>query len=240
MSSLDYASGNEILDRLPTDDLDRLRPHLTIIDDDESSVTWRRAQPIGSVHFPIGGIYSIVVEIDGGEAFEVGVVGRDGIVGAELAIGAHVAARSVICQAAGGVALLDADRFREALRGSDALLAGAHESLRRQWFISQQTVACNAAHSIEQRIARWVLMTADALGRTPFPLRFEFLEMMVGGKAAAIRSTIAQFGTIGAMFYDDDERVRVASPMTMREMACECYEQQLRDPFIGAVRYRTE
>ena len=191
-------------------------------------MTLRGAQPIDAVHFPIDSIYSIIVELTGGEAFEVGVVGRDGMVGAELAIGTGVAARSVICQAAGRVASISADRFREALNASDALVAGAQESLRRQWFISQQTVACNAAHTIEQRIARWVLMTADALGRTPFPLRFEFLQMMIGDDAATIRSTLAQFRMIGAMSYDD-QLVTVASIATLHEMTCECYERQVRD-----------
>ena len=239
MSSATYDGGNVILDRLPASDLEQLRPYLSVTTEDESTVTWQRAQTIGDVHFPIDGIYSIVVELGGGEAFEVGVVGRDGIVGAEIAIGADVAARSVICQAAGRVASLPADRFRAALRKSDELRTGAWESLRHQWFMSQQTVACNSAHSIEQRIARWVMMTADALGRTPFPLRFEFLQMMVGGDVAAIRSTMANLATIGAMAYDD-EYVTIGEIGILRDMACECYERQPDDPIVGPVRYRTE
>ena len=95
-----------ILDRLDRSEREALLPHLHVFDEEESNVIRTRGQPIEAVYFPIDAVYSVVVELSQGHTYEVDVIGRGGVVGAELAIGAHRALRTVLCQAGGRVAQL--------------------------------------------------------------------------------------------------------------------------------------
>ena len=90
-------------------------------------------------------------------------------------------------------------------------------SLRCKWFVSRQTVACNAAHALAQRVARWLLMTQDATGADTFSLRLEFMMLMVSGAEDDVRGVMRDFV----------ER-------ELRQDVCECYATQLLASTTGA------
>jgi len=230
-SATPYGGGNEILDRLLPDERATLLSQLSVCDDEESNVLRARDQPIDMVHFPIDAVYSVVVELAQGNMYEVDVIGRAGVVGAEVAIGARAASRTVLCQASGRVACLPGDQFKTALDRNRTFLLAVRESLRRQWFDSQQTVACNFAHPIEQRAARWILMTRDQVGQDNFSMRPEFLAIMLGVNEMMVSEIIAALVQLDCIRYQD-ERVGVLSPDTLREYVCECYDRQRTAPFI--------
>jgi CRP-like cAMP-binding protein len=233
-----YTGGNAILDVLPASDRDELLPHLTVVTDEEGSVRRLRDRPIDAVFFPIDAVYSVVVELSQGHTYEVDVVGRGGVVGAEIAIGAAIASRTVLCQVGGRAARLTHARFGPALITSGALLAAVHHSLRRQWFVSQQTVACNFAHTLEQRTARWILMTHDQIGRDHFPLRAEFLSIMLGQSAPAVRAPLAVLEDLGCIHFADDQ-VTVLERNALHGYACECYDRQRTAGFISTNGHAT-
>jgi CRP-like cAMP-binding protein len=220
-----YLGGNAILDCLSASDREQLLPQLSVYSEDEATVLRARDQPINVVHFPIDAIYSVVVELAGGNAYEVGVVGRFGMVGGEIALGAHRSFRTVLCQAAGSVTQLPADRFRNALDRSPVFRTAVHDSLRREWFDSQQTVACNFAHSAEQRAARWALMTHDQVGYECFPLRSEFLSIMLGVSGRQILEPMKILEDLGCIRYEDGQ-LTILSRDLLVASACECYRQQ--------------
>jgi hypothetical protein len=220
-----YPGGNAILDRLTPRERADLLPGLSVFFEEESSVVHARNEAIGGVHFPIDAVYSVVVELERGQMYEVDVVGRAGAAGLELALGTRAAMRTVLCQAAGRVAHLSSAEFMRALDRSPAFLAAVRESVRHQWFASEQTVACNFAHPIEQRAARWILMMQDQTGRDRFPLRAEFLSMMLGVPDADIRAPLAILAEMGCIRYADEE-LTVISRDALREHVCICYEEQ--------------
>ena len=226
-----YSGGNAVLDRLSPGEREDLLPLLGVSLEEEGSVLRARDQPIDAVYFPIDAIYSVVVELAQGHTYEVGIIGRGDVVGAELAIGAHVTSRTVLCQAAGDVAHISSDRFRTALDRSRTLLAAVRESLRRQWFDSQQTVACNFAHTLEQRAARWILMTQDQIGHDQFPMRAEFLSIMLGVSTEKVRAPLGLLEQLGCIRRGDEDLV-VVSRNALHEYACECYDRQRTAPFI--------
>jgi hypothetical protein len=198
-------------------------PGLSVIFEEESTVLHARDEPIGGVHFPIDAVYSVVVELERGQMYEVDVVGRAGAAGIELAIGARLAMHTVLCQAAGRVAHIPGTEFLHALDRSPAFLAAVRESLRRQWFESEQTVACNFAHSVEQRAARWILMMQDQTGRERFPMRAEFLSMMLGIPDVQVHAPLAALAELGCIRYADDE-LTVTSRDALLEHVCICYK----------------
>jgi CRP-like cAMP-binding protein len=218
-----YVGGNAILDRLTSAERADLLPQLSMVFGEEASVVHTHGQAIGDVHFPIDAVYSVIVELERGQMYEVNVVGRAGAVGIELALGARAAARTALCQAAGRVARIPSAEFMRALDRSPALLAAVRESLRLQWFASEQTVACNFAHTIEQRAARWILMMQDQTGRERFPMRTEFLSMMLGVPAANVRAPLAALEQLGCIHYTEDE-LAIISRDGLREYVCICYE----------------
>lgn len=226
-----YHGGNTVLDRLTSAEREALFPRLSVCFVEEASVLRERDRPLDAVYFPIDAVLSIVVELTQGQMFEVGVIGRGGAVGAEIAVGARMASRTVLCQAEGRVALLSGEEFATALDRSRTFRTAVHESLRRQWFDSQQTVACNFAHPIEQRAARWILLTHDQIGHDDFPMRAEFLSIMLGIDAARIHPPLAALVELGCIRYAD-EQLTVLSRAALYEHACECYERQLTAPFI--------
>jgi hypothetical protein len=225
-----YSGGNALLDRLHEPELAALLPHLTVYEEDETTVVRVREQTIDHVLFPVDAIYSVIAELST-DAYEVDVIGRDGVVGAEIVVGATVAPRTILCQGSGRVAKLQVEPFRSALAENGTLLASVRDSLRRQWFVAQQTVACNFAHTIEQRAARWILMSQDAVGRERFALRAEFFSMMLGISENRLREPTAALHEISSIDYDG-ERVNVRSRQELLEQACECYRVQLMSPFI--------
>jgi CRP-like cAMP-binding protein len=226
-----YSGGNAILDRLSPLEREVLLPNLRIYGDEEASVLRTRDQPLDTVYFPIDAVYSIVVELARGNMYEVDVIGRAGVIGAEIAIGARVASRTVLCQAAGRVACAPSDQFKTALEHNRTFLLAVRESLRRQWFDSQQTVACNFAHPIEQRAARWILMTRDQVGQDSFSMRAEFLSIMLGVSEAMVGEILAALVRLDCIQYQD-ERVAVLSANALREHVCECYDRLQTARFI--------
>jgi CRP-like cAMP-binding protein len=220
-----YCGGNEILDRLPPHEREALLPLLHVYDDEESNVLRTRDEPIETVHFPIDAVYSVVVELSQGHTYEVDVIGRGGVVGAEIAIGAHRALRTVLCQAGGRVAQLPCEHFKDALARNETFLLAVRDSLRRQWFDSQQTVACNFVHTVEQRAARWILMTQDQSGRTHFPMRYEYLAIMLGIPQAKVHEPVGVLVQLNCIRYAD-EHVTVVSREALRDYVCECYDLQ--------------
>jgi hypothetical protein len=230
-ASAGYGGGNAILDRLPESELAALAPHLSMYLEEESVAVRLREQRFDSVLFPIDAIYSVVAEL-ARDAYEVGVIGRDGVVGAEVLIGADVAPRSVLCQGGGHVVKMPIEPFRNALDRSTLFLASVRESLRRQWFISQQTVACNFAHTVSQRAARWILMSRDAIGRDDFPLRVEFFSMMLGIPEGQLRTLSAALQTTLNVTYDGTH-LAIANRANLLEHVCECYRLQQTTPFVA-------
>ena len=218
-----YCGGNAILDRLSPHEREDLLLHLSVYIEEEGSVLRARDRRIDAVHFPIDAVYAVVVELSLGHTYEVDFIGRAGVVGAEVAIGAEIASRTVLCQAGGRVAKLPRERFIDAIAQNRPFLLAVRESLRRQWFDSQQTVACNFVHTIEQRAARWILITQDQIGREHFPLRAELLSIMLGVTIAMVRRPLAVLVHLGCIRYEDDY-VTVVSREALREHGCECYD----------------
>jgi CRP-like cAMP-binding protein len=217
-----YESGNRLIDGLPAPDRAELISRLTMMTAEEASGGISRGERIGAAYFPIDAVFSVLVELSGGECYEADSVGREGVIGGELVLGAGVAARSVVCQVGGRFAQMSVDDFGRCVARVPSFAAAVHRALLMQWYRAQQTIACNFAHTLVQRCARWTLLTHDASGRLEFPLRAEYLAMMLGVQTHMVTEPMAVLQSIGAI-RRGDETVSIASERRLREAACECY-----------------
>jgi CRP-like cAMP-binding protein len=182
----------------------------------------RPNEPIPSVLFPERGYVSLLATLEDGDAAEVGLVGREGMVGVPLALGADRSHLEVLVQAEGHALHLDADIFLTRMN--------EHPSLRTlilryvMAFNTQitMTAACNGRHHIEQRLARWLLMAHDRLENDEFPMTHEFLSMMLGVRRAGVTVAAGMLQKAGFISYDRG-RVRITDKPGLEAAACECH-----------------
>jgi CRP-like cAMP-binding protein len=183
-------------------------------------------EPIDQVFFPQDGVVSYIVEPEGDHdgGVEYSAVGSEGMVGLPLVLGAesHANAR-IVTQVPGHALVFQARRFSEHAREGTAL----HAMLLRygHYLVGQaaQTAACNRLHSIEQRCAKWLLVIHDRVDGDSFDLADEFLEDMLGVKAAAVSRVISEL--------QEESLIQRAGPVTLeildREgleaLTCDCY-----------------
>ena len=118
--------------------------------------------------FPIDCVFSIVALFESGNATEVGTIGREGFAPTEILAGAEVAQRSTFCQVAGHAAIMHRDVFRRNVAEGSEFAALVQRNANARLFTAEQLTACNLTHNVLQRLARWLLMTRDRVGREQF------------------------------------------------------------------------
>ncbi|HEV2737460.1 MAG TPA: Crp/Fnr family transcriptional regulator [Candidatus Elarobacter sp.] len=217
-----YEGGNRVIDGLPAAERREAIRHLTMMTAEEASGGIARGEPIAAVYFPIDAVFSVLVELSGGDCYEVDTIGRGGLIGGELLFGAEGASRSVICQVSGRFAQMPRDAFEQHLAQVPSFATAVQNAMLLQSYRAQQTIACNFAHTLVERCARWILLTHDAIGRADFTFRSEYLAMMLGVQTNVVAEPLAALQALGTVRFAD-EVVTVVSERRLRDAACECY-----------------
>lgn len=221
-TTLDRARSNRILAALPRPELERCLPHLERVVYPIRQVLHAPGEPITAVHFPESGWISMLAVLADGGAAEVGLIGREGVVGLPLFFGTDRSPAEAMWQS-GSVALrMSAEAFREATAEGTTL-----RSLVLRYamcFTAQvsQTAACNGRHSIEQRLARWVLVAHDRDEADEFPITHEFLSMMLGVRRAGVTVVAGRLQKAGLIRYRKG-LMTVTDRAGLEAHACECY-----------------
>jgi CRP-like cAMP-binding protein len=213
---------NRLLGALPHAELAALLPHLERVQFDHHDTIFGPAHLIVSVYFPETAVVSFVNTFEDGGTVEVGTAGCEGMVGLPVFLGDPTSPVSVFTQIPGTATRMDAAVF--------ARLATAPGALNRMMlryteaFVTQvsQTAACNAAHLVEQRCARWLLMTHDRVEGDEFPLTHEFLAFMLSVRRAGVTLAMRALQDAGLVRYTRG-RVRVVDRAGLERASCECY-----------------
>src|SRR3954454_4711119 len=150
-------SQNRILARASPVDLEDLRPHLRVLELQHGRVIAESRAQVEQVYFPHAGILSCVVELEDGAAIETGMIGNDGVFGAAQALDDRLSLHKVMVQVPGRATVVDAKHLKGVTQSSPELLALLIKY--DQFFLGQvqQTTACNALHSVEQRMCKWLV-----------------------------------------------------------------------------------
>ncbi len=222
-----YAGGNLLVDALPPADRDHVAGRLTVFQAEVPDCVVGHGEEYRDVLFPIDAVFSITAELRRGEVYEVAAVGREGVIGAELLLDAPAAPRSVMSQVGGRAARMERAAFEACVERSRALARAIQRHLLRRLFLAEQLIACNLAHDLTERLARWILMLRDELGRDEFELREDFLGMMLALPRGSVAEATWVLQEMGAIRYAQ-ESVAVLELQALRETCCECYEAQRR------------
>jgi CRP-like cAMP-binding protein len=215
-------TGNRLLASLQKKDRELLDNALEPIALKLRDVLYEVEEPIRAVYFVTSGVASIISIDADGRSIEVATIGNEGMVGIPVILGAKRTPGRAFCQVPGSALRMPAERFREALDRSPSLLAVL---LRyTQSFINQlaQNASCFQLHSIDQRCARWLLMTHDRMASDDFLLTQEFLAQMMGVRRASVNTTAGVFQEAGFIRYARG-RITMLDRAGLESAACECY-----------------
>jgi len=230
-SSREFASGNRLLDSLSSAERSQIAAVVEPIRLKLMEPLCDAGARIDSVYFPLQSVVSLLTPAHGTIGVEVATIGNEHFVGISLSWGAATLnpAEFFQIQVPGPALRINADAFTlELARG-----AGLANIVPRytQALVSQlsQQVACNGLHSIEQRCARWMLLTHDRVGTDEFPLTQEFLSQMLGVRRASVTAVAGLLQRAGFIRYRRD-RVAVTDRLGLEGACCECYAA-LREVF---------
>ena len=219
---------NGLLAALPPGDLARLRPRLRPVELPFDQTLYPADGAVDAALFPEGGMVSLLATLEGGEQVEVGVVGREGLIGLPLVFGDDRSLVEARVQMEGAALRIGAAAFRAAVEGSAALRGLL---LRYALAFHAQvtlTAACNARHAIEQRLARWVLIAHDRADGDEFAMTHEFMAMMLGVRRPGVSLAAGVLQKAGLIHYVRG-RMEVADRQGLEAASCECYHVTRRE-----------
>src|ERR1700704_4833490 len=177
---------NRLLALLSEPDAKAINAHLRPAKLELGAILYESGDLIERAYFPLNAMISLVVPLRRGGAIETAVVGGDGVAGASSAIDGHRAGCRAIVQIAGPALMIDIELLRQLTRQSyelHALLSAHEEVILAQ---SQQNAACNGAHEVHERFARWLLLARDRIGQDDFFLTQEFVAEMLGVQRTSV------------------------------------------------------
>jgi CRP-like cAMP-binding protein len=221
---------NKVLLATPDNEYQLMRPDLTYVDLPNHLSLHEPTQSIEFVYFPNRGMVSQVVVTKDGRTVEVGVVGKEGYVGAGLAVGLSRSSVREIVQIAGDGFRMMGSALERILQSAPQLqmILSRHSGL--QGMQVAQTAACNRLHDIQQRLARWLLMTQDRVNLGILPITHDFIATMMGTDRSTVSLAAAVLQEKGIIEYVRGA-VKVVNRRKLQNSACECYAviQQFED-----------
>lgn len=178
--------------------------------------------PFQRILFPITGMGSLVTVLKDGTSLEAMTVGREGFMGLPLFHGVKVARCKGMCQIEGEFYEMSPKSFTSLVAIAPQFRARLHRYAQLSNEVIAQTAACNGIHLIEQRCARWLLITADAVGRTNFNLTQEFLSQMLAVRRPGVTVAIGGLERQGLVEHRYG-KVSIVDVEGLKRVACECY-----------------
>jgi CRP-like cAMP-binding protein len=189
---------NRLLASLSPEDFSLVQPHLESITLELRQHLFRAGQTITHVVFPEDGIASIVADTEEGR-FEVGMVGSEGLAGTPIILGVDRTPHTCMIQAPGDAFRIEAAELQAAMDQSGTLRALLLRFVHTFIVQVSQTAYANAGYSVEERLARWLLMTHDRLDRDDMPVTHEFLSIMLGTRRPGVTLGVQMLESVGAI-----------------------------------------
>lgn len=176
------------------------------------------------IYFPGGGVCSVTNVMSDGRMVEVATIGNEGMVGITAFFGGDTATGEAFVQVPnGGAQAMTVDAFRRELdrRGPFSHLIGRYAQALQA--LIMQSAACFSMHTVEERCARWLLMTHDRVGQDDFQLTHEFLGYMLGARRPTVSLVLGTLDRAG-LIRNGTKRITIVNRKKLAEASCECYQ----------------
>jgi CRP-like cAMP-binding protein len=225
LAMLDTLSvSNRILARLPRREYQRVLPALELVNLKFGQMLYRPGETMKAMYFPNDSMVSLMTPMGEGQVSEVGLVGKEGVVGVQLALGASKSSFVLVVQGAGTAMCMDASRYLRELERNPALRREVLRFTHLQMIQFGQTAGCNRYHPVSQRLARWLLMTRDRMNSNEFKLTQEFLASMLGVQRPRVSGAAAELKKKRLIRYSRGT-ITILDEKGLLNAACVCYER---------------
>lgn len=214
---------NEILLRLPEGEYKQLFPKLEFVRLKPHNLLHEAGDPIKSAYFVNTGLESVVAVQPDGRSVEVGLIGREGFVGIPIVAGYRSSPTRVITQGEGTAYRVDVEAFWKVLPSCPQLEKELNRFAQQLAMQSTQIAACNRLHDVEERLARWLLMSRERIGSDDLPLTQEFLSQMLGTRRASVSVAASILQRAGMITYTRGN-VTILDKSKLEDAACDCYQ----------------
>ena len=213
---------NQLLARLPNDDLGRWLPHLELVDMPLGKVLYEPGATLIHVYFPRSAIVSLLYVMEDGASAEIAVVGYEGIVGISRFMGGESTPSRAVVQSGGNGLRLKASMMLEEFNRAGPVM---HLLLRyTQALITQmaQTAVCNRHHTLDQQLCRWLLLSLDRLRSNELVMTQELIANMLGVRREGVTAAAGRLHKAGLIDYQRGH-ITVLDRSQLERRTCECY-----------------
>jgi CRP-like cAMP-binding protein len=214
---------NVLLAALPDDGVEAVAEVAESYTAERRDMVYDIGEPIEHVLFPIDAVYSLLSVMDDGRSVEIGTVGREGFVGVPVLLeGGYTSEHQAFAQIGGNVLRVSTSDFRQIVDDLPALRTMLHRYTLALLAQIAQASACNRLHTLEQRCARWLLMTHDRVARDEFPLTQEFLAQMLAVRRAGVNEVQQALSDAGLISYSRGS-ITILDRPGLEQRSCQCY-----------------
>ena len=215
-------SPNGFLSALTADDFELIRPHLRTADLVQENMLVEVGESLKRAYLPHRGVISLVVKLAKGESVQIAMIGRDSVFGSFSALGDPTALNSAVVTVPGIASTLDLDRLRAAADQSATFRGALVRHGLAVYAQIQQTAGCNAAHTVESRLARCLLHTHDLSGGAKFVLTQEAMAQMIGARRNSV-SLVANTLQQANFIHYSRGHIEILNIEGLSKTSCECY-----------------
>jgi CRP-like cAMP-binding protein len=212
---------------LPAADFDLLAPHLRKVSPERDAVLVRSGDLVEHIYFPLSGTIAFIMDMPNGQTVATAVIGNEGAVGILSALGSSRSPMTAVVRVAGTSLEISPRRFQAALSRSAAIKHVVEIYTRTLLAQFQHVAACNALHSVEARLARWLLHIRDQVDSDFLPLTQEALSELLGVRRTTVTQVVRKLRTSRAIRSNRRGLVEIDRPR-LEAAACECYEVMRR------------
>jgi CRP-like cAMP-binding protein len=214
---------NRLLAALPREEYERILPHLGHVTFKLGEVVYESGGRMDHIYFPTTAIISLLYLMENGASAEMGMAGKEGLVGVALFMGGNTMPNRAVVQSAGVAVRMKAQVLRDEFARGGAfqrLLLRYTQALLTQM---SQTAVCNRLHAIEQQLCRWLLLSHDRLASDELVMTQELIANMLGVRREGVTAAAGRLQEQGLISYVRG-RIQILDRRGLEASACECYK----------------
>jgi CRP-like cAMP-binding protein len=226
---------NRLLVALPREEYERILPRLGHVSFKLGEVVYESGGQMDYIYFPTTAIISLLYVMENGASAEMGMAGKEGLVGVALFMGGNTMPNRAVVQSAGGAVRMKADALQEEFaRGGmfQRLLLRYTQALLTQM---SQTAVCNRLHEIEQQLCRWLLLSHDRLDSDELVMTQELIANMLGVRREGVTAAAGRLQEQGLISYVRGH-IKILDRRGLEAAVCECYKV-VKDEYDRLLRW---
>jgi CRP-like cAMP-binding protein len=220
---------NRILRSLEPDVYEQLLPHLELVRFPLGRIVYESGQTLDNVYFPNHGVLSMLTVLENGDLVEIATIGNEGMADLSVFLGLKTSSSRLLCQVPGDTLRMKTAVFLDLVERNAEMRVQLGAYMVSMFILVSQSAACNRLHPVEERCARWILMTHDRVDSDTFPLTQDFLGSMLGVRRPSVSVAAGILQKAGLVGYSRG-RMTVIDRDGLEAAACECYAI-VRDQF---------